>query len=179
MKWVAFALLTAFSLLAGLFTAGAALDDPGGAAGVLLILTWLVPALLLIALAALAPRWAGWALGVLTGAVMAAIGWTTLIDTTAPLVEDQVGPVRAIAVFVVAAALGVLGLQRTRLAGWLLIGIGAVPVAIGIVGSPSTGRPLLLVSVLPLVTGILYVISAGLTRRGALDARRTSGGDAR
>lgn len=169
-KWAGFALLAVFSLLAGVFTAGEALDEPGGAGGVGLVLSWLVPLGLLVALAVWAPPWSRWAFVVVTVAVGAGIGWFAL-DPAARLMEDRVGPVGAVAAFVVAAALGVFGLKRTRLAGWLLIAVGLFPWAMATIGSRVGGQPLLLVSVVPLITGVLYVISAGLVkpRPGAPD----------
>jgi hypothetical protein len=163
---VGFALLAAFSLLAGLFTAGEALDEPGGAAGVGLVLSWLVPLCLLVALAVWAPRWSRWAFGVLTVAVGVGIGWFA-IDPAARLMEDRVGPVRAVAAFVRAASLGVFGLKQTRLAGWLLIAVGVFPMATATIRHRVGGQPLLLVGVVPLITGILYVISADLVKRRA------------
>lgn len=162
-KWAGFALLAAFSLLAGVFTAGEALDEPGGAAGVGLVLSWLVPLCLLVAVAVWAPRWSRWVFVVVTVAVAVGIGWLAL-DPAARLMEDRVGPVGAVAAFVVAAALGVLGLQRTRLAGWLLIAVGLFPWAMATIGIRVGGQPLLLVGVVALITGILYVISAGLVK---------------
>ena len=166
MKWVGFSLLAAFSLLAGLFTAGEALDEPGGAAGAGLVLSWLAPLLLLVALAVWDPRWSHWAFGVLTVAVVVAIGWFA-IDPAARLMENRVGPVRAVAAFVIAAALGVFGPRRTRLAGWLLIAVGVFPMAMATIGSRVGRQPLLPVSVLSLIAGVLYVISAGLMKRRA------------
>lgn len=74
---------------------------------------------------------------------------------------------RAVAAFVIAAALGIFGLKRTRLAGWLLIAVGGFPLAISAFWGPVGGQPLVLVGVVPLITGTLYVISAGLVERGA------------
>jgi hypothetical protein len=77
--------------------------------------------------------------------------------------EDQVGPVRTIAVLVLAAALGVLGLKRTALAGWLLLVVGLGPVIIAGFGELAGVASLSVVSVIPVVTGVLYLVSAGWT----------------
>lgn len=69
------------------------------------------------------------------------------------------------AVLVTAAALGVLGLKMTGVAGWLLIGIGVIPVVISSLGGPVGGQPLLAVSVIPVISGVLYVIAARLMER--------------
>lgn len=70
MTRLGFGILAAFSLLAGLFTAGEAFGEPGGAAAVLMVLSWSVPALLLVLLALFAPRWAAWVLAGLTAVMV-------------------------------------------------------------------------------------------------------------
>jgi hypothetical protein len=166
LRRVGFAVSVGFALLAGVFTAGEALDVPGGAAGVALVATWLAPAALLIALAAWAPSWSRWFFAVLTAVVLVSVVWSAVSVPAAQLM-DRVGPVGAIAVFVLAAALGVLGLRQTRLAGALLLVVGLVPMVVEILGRGAGGQPLLVVSVPALVVGVLYLISARLTDRGA------------
>jgi hypothetical protein len=161
--WVGFGVLTAFSLLAGLFTVGEAFAEPGGSGAVPAVLSWLVPALLLVALALLAPRLGAWVMAGLFAVMVGAALWSAVDPATWRLLEDQLGPIRAVAVFVVAAALGVLGLKRTAVAGWLLLGIGVIPIIISSLGSAVGAQPLLAVSVIPVITGALYLISAGLT----------------
>lgn len=121
LRRVGFAVSAGSSVLAGVFAAGEALDVPGGAAGAALVATWLAPAALLIALAVWAPSWSRWFFALLTAGVLVSVAWSAVSVPAAQLM-DRVGPVGAISVFVLAAALGVLGLRRTRLAGWWAAG---------------------------------------------------------
>ena len=77
--------------------------------------------------------------------------------------------------FVLAGALGVLGLKRTAIAGWLLLAVGLGPVVISGLGSLANVVSMSPVSVIPVITGVLYLISAQLTRSSAtIPPRRTS-----
>jgi hypothetical protein len=80
-------------------------------------------------------------------------------------------------VFVLSAAVGVLGLKRTVIAGWLLVALGVLPSAASSLGSFFAGAiSLSVVSVIPLITGILYLVSARLRRRSASVSPPDSGG---
>lgn len=97
-------------------------------------------------------------LGVLTGAVVAGSIWFAVDPQGWRSVEDDVGPVRAIAAFVVVAALGVLGLSRAMAAGILLLVTGLAPVLLGL---PRGGlSSLAAVGVPAVLVGALYVASA-------------------
>jgi len=67
----------------------------------------------------------------------------------------------------------VLGLKRTVIAGWLLVALGVLPIAASSLGSVAGTVSLSIVSVIPLITGILYLVSARLCRRSASVHRRT------
>lgn len=174
-KWLGFGIMAAFSLIASLFIAGEAFDEPGGAAAIPLVLAWLAPLLALAALALFVPRWGAWALAGLTVVLVTGSVWFAIDPAAWLMVEDQTGPVRAVAVFVLAGALGVLGLKRTAIAGWLLLAVGLGPVVISGLGSLANVVSLSPVSVIPVITGVLYLISAQLTRSSAtIPPRRTS-----
>jgi hypothetical protein len=111
----------------GLFVVAETVADPGGGRAVGLIAAWLVPLVVLVLLAWRRPDWATWVLGVVTAVLVAGAVWFAVDPQGWRSVEMHVGPVRAIAAFVVAAALGVLGLRRTTAAGVLLLVAGAVP----------------------------------------------------
>jgi hypothetical protein len=170
-KWVGFGIMAGFSLIAGLFIAGEAFDDPGGVAAIPAVLAWLVPLLLLVALALFAARWGAWVLAGLTVVMVVASIWFVVDPARWRALEDQVGPVRTIAVFVVVAALGVLGLKRTAFAGWLLLGVGLVPVMITGLGDLAGVASLSVVSVAPVIAGVLYLVSAQLTRGSRTTSR--------
>ena len=98
--WIAAVVFAAlFTLLAGLFTAGYAMDDPGGLVGVGLILLWLVPIAVGAALAWWRPELAYRILLALT-VFAVAIGLWQLIDPMAlHEFENRYGPITAIGSF--------------------------------------------------------------------------------
>ena len=165
-KRLGFGVIAVFSLLAGLFIAGEAFEEPGGI-GAISLLAWLTPLVGLATLAWFRPRLATPIMIALSGVVVLASLWFA-VDPDAWRVEDQYGPVRAVAVFVLGAAVGVLGLKRTAIAGWLLVALGVLPIAASSLGSFAGAVSLSVVSVIPLITGILYLVSATLGRRSDL-----------
>ena len=53
----------------------------------------------------------------------------------------------------------VLGLKRTALAGWLLVALGVLPLLITIIGRSGPVASLTAASVVPLICGIVYLVS--------------------
>jgi hypothetical protein len=115
---VAFAAYAVFAVLASAFAAGYALDDPGGLAGAALVAAWLVPMLLLSALALVRGS---------TGAALAspvtalAVLVLTLMAVTTNLVPERWGPVGAMLCLVVGTFLACLGLSRPGYAAVRLV----------------------------------------------------------
>jgi peptidoglycan/LPS O-acetylase OafA/YrhL len=115
-----------------------------------------------------APCWyrpdrAGRVLIGLTVLLVAATVWATADSESWRAFEDRDrnGPVRTIATFVLTAAVALLGVKRTRLAGILLLVLGVVPLAVSSFGHLTLGS--LAVATTPaLITGVLYLISASL-----------------
>jgi hypothetical protein len=70
----------------------------------------------------------------LSGAVVLASLWFAVSPDAWGVIEDQYGPVRAVAVFELSAAAGVLGLKRTVIAGWLMVSLGVLPIAASSLG---------------------------------------------
>jgi hypothetical protein len=165
--WTAAAIMTAFTAVAGLFISGYALADPGGTEGVMLIVSWALPMAALAVLAWLRPAWAAPALTVLTGLLIAAGAWFAVDSASWRAFENTNGPVRAVAVLVLAFPAAVLGLKRTSAAGWLLLALGVGPVAFSALGSLAGVVALSAVSVVPLITGLLYLVAARVTRSAA------------
>lgn len=162
-----FWLMALNAVLVGLFVIGETVDEPGGWQAVGLIAAWLVPLAVLAVLAWRRPEAAGWVLGGLTGVVVLGAVWFAVAPEAVRGLENHVGPVRALAVFVVSAALGVLGLARTRLAAVLLLVVGLGPMLLG--GLGRGGMSSLAAMSLPAVlTGALYLASA-LAARGEDD----------
>ena len=166
-KLLGFIEMLVFAVVAGIFIGGEAFDDPGGAQAVWLVLTWLVPLGCLAILAWLRPRLAAGVLIGLSAAMVLASVWFAVDPEAWRAVEDQRGPVRAVSVFVLTAALAVLGLKRTKVAGWLLIAVSVLPGLISSFASLAGSVSLSAVSVIPLITGVLYLLSARIGARSA------------
>jgi hypothetical protein len=63
------------------------------------------------------------------------------------------------------------GLKRAAAAGWLLLAAGIVPVAVSSLGSLLGFTSLAVASSAPVITGVLYLLSARVARRPAAPAR--------
>jgi hypothetical protein len=175
-KRLGFGVSAVFSVLAGLFIAGEAFEEPGGIGAVSLVFAWLIPLVGLAGLAWFRPRLATPIMIGLSGAVVLASLWFAVDPDAWRVIEDQYGPVRAVAVFVLSAAAGVLGLKRTVIAGWLMVSLGVLPIAASSLGGFAGAVSLSAVSIIPLITGTLYLVSARLGRRSAQVSPRDSGG---
>ncbi|KIS28328.1 hypothetical protein TV39_05930 [Arthrobacter sp. SPG23] len=162
--WTAAAIMTVFTVLAGLFISGYALADPGGTEGIMLVLWWAVPLAVLAVLAWLRPSWAAPVLALLTALVVMAGIWFALDSASWREFENANGPVRAVAVLVLAFPAAVLGLKRTATAGWLLLALGLGPIAFSALGNLAGVVSLSAVSVIPLITGLLFLLAARMTR---------------
>ena len=84
----------------------------------------------------------------LSGVVVLASLWFAVDPDAWRVIEDQHGPVGAVTVFVLSAAVGVLGLKRTVIAGWLLVALGVLPIAASSLGSFAGAVSLSVVSVI-------------------------------
>ncbi|MDR6507363.1 hypothetical protein [Arthrobacter oryzae] len=158
--WTAAAIMAAFTVLAGMFISGYALADPGGTEGLMLIVSWALPMAALAALAWLRPAWAAPALTVLTALLISAGIWFAVDSPSWRAFENANGPVRAVAVLALAFPAAVLGLKRTPAAGWLLLALGVGPIAFSALGSLAGVVALSAISVVPLITGLLYLVAA-------------------
>ena len=167
LTWTATAIMAAFTVLAGLFISGYALTDPGGTEGITIVLSWAVPLAALALLAWLRPAWAAPALAVLTALLVVAGMWFALDSASWRAFENANGPVRAVAVLVLALPAAVLGLKRTAVAGWLLVALGIGPIAFSALGSLAGVVSLSAISVIPLITGLLYLAAARMSRSAA------------
>lgn len=160
------------------FIAGETFDDPGGWAAVGLVTSWLVPMLALCVLAWTRPSAATPVLAVLTALIVAMSLWLAVQPGGWRSVEDDVGPIRALAAFAVVVPLGLLGWRRPRPAGVMLLVAGLVPVlAVLAVDLGSTrgvaGTSVGAVAAPAVTAGALYLAAAALDRRPVPpDARR-------
>ncbi|WP_285243660.1 hypothetical protein [Pseudarthrobacter sp. fls2-241-R2A-127] len=158
-------LMTAFTVLAAAFIGGEAMDQPGGMAGLVMILTWLGPMLVLAALAWFWPAGTIPLLVALSAGLVAAGVWFALDPAVARSLQDANGPVVAVGVVALAFPAAVLGLKRPNPAGWLLVGLGTLPLLITFLGRSGPAASLAAASAVPLIAGITYLVAARLARR--------------
>ena len=157
-------LMAVFTVFGGAFIGGEAMDEPGGTAGLLMILAWAAPMLILAVLAWFWPSGTAPLLLALTAALFAVSVWFALDPATARSFQDANGPVIAVGVVALAFPAAVLGLKRTGLAGWLLLTLGALPLLITIIGRSGPAASLAAASVVPLITGAIYLVAARMAR---------------
>ena len=173
LRRVGFGVIAACSVVFGIFVVGETLSDPGGLRGIGLIAAWGVPIALLVLLAWRRPRHALPALVALTFAVVALSVWAAADAHTWRDFENHHGPVRAVATFGLGAAVGVLGLKRTRAAGLMLLVLGSVPLVLAV--AVHAGFVSLAAAALPVVlAGLLYTWSASVERTSSTRARAPS-----
>ena len=153
------AVMTVFTVLAGIFIAGYALQDPGGNAGLLITLAWVVPMLVLAVAAWFWPSPTAPLLLALASAFIAACLWLAFDPAALREFISENGPVIAVSVVALAFPAAVLGLQRATLAGWLLVALGVLPLLITVIGRSGAVSSLAAASVVPLIAGISYLVS--------------------
>lgn len=159
-----------FALFAVPFIAGEILTDPGGWRGGGLVAAWLVPMLVLSALAWYRPGWSVVILSAATAGVVAMSVWYAMGVEPWRSYEESTGPVRAIAGFALTVPLVVLGWKRTTAAAIQLIIVGVVPILLSAAASGmgwviGVGS-LAAVSAPAMVTGALYLVAAVIMARG-------------
>ena len=159
MRRIAFGVSALFFALSALFIVGETLDDPGGLAGIGLIAAWAVPLAATMLVAWRRPDLAAWLLAAVMVGVIGLSAWFAADPSRARSIENDVGPVRAIVVFALAAALGVYGLKRTRLAGMMLLTTAVVPLVVSGAGHRGLSS-LAAASAIPLITGTLYLVAS-------------------
>lgn len=164
LRRVGFGSMALFGGFFALFLTGETLADPGGWAGAGLVALWAVPLALACLLAWFRPDAARWLFPPVVALVIAFSIWFAVDPSGWRTFEDNNGPVRAILVFALAAALALWGLRRTMLAGVLLLVVGILPLAISSIGHGAMAS-LAAASSAPVLTGALYVAAAFLDRR--------------
>ncbi len=176
-KYLAVVLVTLFAVLGGLFAAGYAVEDLEGPTAALVIAAYAVPAGILSAMALIRPGPTGPVLIALSAAMIV----FNDIDAVARLIpHDTWGPVGVVAVLMLAAAVGFLGVHRPTLAGWLLVALAVGQAVAALVTRPGDGGGIPLraalsgstgVVVVPLlVIGVLFLIAGRLSGSGTVPA---------
>lgn len=157
-------LMAVFTVFGGAFIGGYAMEEPGGSAGLMMILIWAAPMLVLAALAWFWPAGTAPLLVALAAACVAVCVWFAIDPATARSFQAANGPVLAVGVVALAFPAAVLGLKRTALAGWLLLALGALPLLITVLGRSGPIASLAAASVVPLITGIVYLLAVRMAR---------------
>jgi len=163
---------TVFTVAAVAFIGGYAMDQPGGMAGLMMILSWFAPMVVLAAFAWFRPAGASPLLGALAVLLVAVCVWFTLDPATARSLQDSNGPVVAIGVVALAFPAAVLGLKRSGPAGWLLFAIGTLPLLITVLGRSGPAASLAAASAVPLIAGVAYLVAARLAGRDPASRNR-------
>ena len=154
------AVMAVFTLLASVFIAGYALQDPGGNTGLLITAAWLLPMLILAVAAWFWPAPPAPLLLALTAYFIAACVWLAFDHAALREFISENGPVIAVSVVALSFPAAVLGLKRAALAGWMLVALGALPLLITVIGRSGPVASLAAASVVPLIAGISYLVSA-------------------
>lgn len=170
-----FGLMALSSFLIGAFLIGETFADPGGWKAAGLVAAWAVPLAGLAALSWLCPDRAVYVFTVLTAAAIGVSIWFALNPEGWRSFEDRHGPIRAVITFVLVTAIALLGLKRTAAAGALLLAVGIIPVAVSSLGSFLGFASLSIVSAIPVITGVLYLVSAYIMGRSAPPADMGTG----
>jgi hypothetical protein len=153
------AVMAVFTVLAGVFIAGYALQDPGGNTGLLITAAWVLPMLILAVAAWFWPAPTAPLLLALTASFIAACVWLAFDPAALREFISENGPVIAVSVVALSFPAAVLGLKRTALAGWMLVALGALPLLITVIGRSGPVASLAAASVVPLIAGIAYLVS--------------------
>ena len=154
------AVMAVFTVLAGVFIGGYALQDPGGNTGLLITAAWVLPMLILAVAAWFWPAPTAPLLLALTASFIAACVWLAFDPAALRAFISENGPVIAVSVVALSFPAAVLGLKRTALAGWMLVALGALPLLITVIGRSGPIASLAAASVVPLIAGISYLVSA-------------------
>ena len=154
------AVMAVFTVLAGVFIAGYALQDPGGNTGLLITAAWVLPMLILAVSAWFWPAPTAPLLLALTASFIAACVWLAFDPEALRAFISDNGPVIAVSVVALSFPAAVLGLKRAALAGWMLVALGALPLLITVIGRSGAVASLAAASVVPLIAGISYLVSA-------------------
>ena len=152
-----------FTVVFGVFVAGEIAFDVGGWRAAGLIALWLVPLLALASAGWFRPQNSIALFAVLIALCGELYLWSALDPTTWGAFENSYGPVRTLVSMTLFAPLALLGRNRPRPAGIMLLTLAAIPVLV-LLASLATGVPegwpLLMVSVPAAVAGVLYLLSA-------------------
>ena len=154
------AVMAVFTVLASIFIAGYALQDPGGNAGLLMTLAWVVPMLVLAVAAWFWPAPTAPLLLALASAFIAACVWLAFDPAALREFISENGPSSPSASSPWRSRPPCSACSAQPWAGWLLVGLGVLPLLITVIGRSGGVSSLAAASVVPLIAGISYLVSA-------------------
>jgi cell division protein FtsW (lipid II flippase) len=152
--------MTPIAVLGLAFLLGETLADPGGWRAVGLISLWLVPTVVVCVLAWRLPDLATRVLVGIVGLLLVFLVWSAAGADRMLDLERSAGPVRATAVFATAVPLTLLGWQRPREAGALLVLLGILSILVIVAGGPAGLRSLGVLALPLVLTGGLFLLSS-------------------
>jgi hypothetical protein len=126
----------------------------------LITAAWMLPMLILAVAAWFWPAPTAPLLLALTASFIAACVWLAFDPAALRAFISENGPVIAVSVVALSFPAAVLGLKRAALAGWMLVALGALPLLITVIGRSGPVASLAAASVVPLIAGISYLVSA-------------------
>ncbi|HUL86053.1 MAG TPA: hypothetical protein VLX89_11150 [Actinomycetota bacterium] len=162
-----FMLMALITFLFGAFIVGETFTDPGGWEAAALVALWAAPLIAGVLVAWYRPDLAVRIFSVLIAVVIGVSVWFAIDPQGWRSFEDHHGPIRAIVVFAMSAAIAALGLKRTRIAGWMLLVLGIIPILVSSIGGSLGFASLVVVSSPPVIAGALYVLSASMADHSA------------
>lgn len=137
-RYVGLLLTAVYAVVCGAWLVLRLEDSPGGWEAALVIVIWMLPLVVLTALALRRPQPTGPALAWLSAVVVELV---LLAGSVGLFPHHPTSRISAVLVFVVAVPLGALGLHRPRLAGYLLVGLGAGYLGAVVLGTLIGGFP--------------------------------------
>jgi hypothetical protein len=167
LKRAGFALMALITFFFGAFIVGETFTDPGGWEAAGLVALWAVPLVGGALVAWYRPDRAVRIFGVLIAAVIGMSIWFAIDPEGWRSFENHNGPIRAVIVFALSSAIAALGLKRTKIAGWMLLVLGIVPILVSSIGSSLGSASLVAVSSPGVIAGALYVLSAAIADSSA------------
>ncbi|MDR9391700.1 MAG: hypothetical protein RI554_06685 [Trueperaceae bacterium] len=163
------ALLGVFGGFFGLILVGELLSDPGPARALAILTPWGVAIAALAVLAAVAPRAA---IGVVAPAATVPIGlaaWEAVAPAAVVAWQAVAGPIDLALVYVLAGAAAVAARRVPRAAGWTVVVLAGVPMALRLAtpaGAPAGQAVIASLSTPALVAGVAFLLAARASATG-------------
>lgn len=156
---VGWTLLGVFGGFFGVILVGELLSDPGPARALAILTPWGVAIAALAVLAAVAPRAA---IGVVAPTAAGPIGlaaWEAVAPAAVEAWQAVAGPIDLVLVYVLAGAAAVAARRVPRAAGWTVVVLAGVPMALRL-ATPAGQAVIASLSTPALVAGVAFLLAA-------------------